>query len=82
MDILVALDLTEIDETLLKYTSMFINHFHVDTVYFIHIAKSLEIPEDLLEQYPDLIAPMDEAIEKQIAESLEQQRIKKTWIFS
>ncbi|MEM7107188.1 MAG: universal stress protein [Bacteroidota bacterium] len=69
--ILVGIDLTQMDETLLKFTSMLVDNFEVDTVYFIHVAKSLEIPEGLSKQYPGLLAPTDETIENQINGLLE-----------
>ncbi|MEM6524088.1 MAG: universal stress protein [Bacteroidota bacterium] len=69
--ILVGIDLTQMDETLLKFTSMLVDNFEVDAVYFIHVVKSLEIPEGLSKQYPDLLVPLDESIEKQIDSLLE-----------
>ncbi|MEM9389984.1 MAG: universal stress protein [Bacteroidota bacterium] len=70
--ILVGIDLSEIDVTLIRYTDLLVSAFDVDTVYFIHVAKSLEIPDELLEKYPDLIPPLDETIEKQIESLVDQ----------
>ena len=63
---LVGLDLTEMDHYILKYTRMLCNHLKFDRVIFAHIAKDLELPEDLRSKYPDLLAPLDESIEKDI----------------
>ena len=62
--VLVGLDLSDMDKTLLAYTSYMADIFQIETVYFLHVAKSLDLPEELLEKYPDLVAPSDEAIEK------------------
>ncbi len=61
--VLVALDLTEMDETLIAYTAYLNTIFDIEKLYFIHVAKSLELPKRLLEKYPNLMAPADESIE-------------------
>ena len=61
--LLVGLDLTEMDITVLKYTALIAKIFPVDKVYFMHVAKDLDLPEEIKEKYPDLLAPMDESIE-------------------
>lgn len=70
--ILVGLDLTEIDKTLIQYVNFLCETFDVDKVYFFHVTKSFEIPSGLLDKYPDLIAPVDETIEKQIKSRVEE----------
>lgn len=60
--VLVALDLTEMDDALIKYTAMMSNLLSIERIYFVHVVKSLELPDDLLEKYPDLMAPLDESI--------------------
>jgi nucleotide-binding universal stress UspA family protein len=68
--VLVALDLTEMDKTLIAYTSFLTTIFDIDKLYFFHVARSLELPEELLEKYPDLMAPSDESIEEEIQEKI------------
>ena len=68
--ILVCLDLSSHDEVLIKYASMMADLMACDMVYFIHIAKSLKIPKAIQEQYPDLVAPLDETIEKAIGDGI------------
>ncbi|WP_375579626.1 universal stress protein [Marivirga tractuosa] len=60
--LLIALDLTEMDELLVKYSSHLAEFLKSEKVYFIHVAKNLELPEDLRKNYPDLMAPSDESI--------------------
>lgn len=64
--ILIALDLTEMDDTLIRYAAMIGKILSIERIYFVHIVKSLELPEDLLEKYPDLMAPLDESIQNDI----------------
>ncbi|HNP20172.1 MAG TPA: universal stress protein [Fulvivirga sp.] len=71
--VLVALDLTEMDETLIAYTAYLNTIFDIEKLYFVHVAKSLELPERLLEKYPKLRAPADETIEGIIREKVDKQ---------
>ncbi len=75
--ILVGLDLTEMDEVLIKYCSFFSQIMKPDKVYFIHISDKLELPKAIREKYPDLIAPVDETIQREI-EFLVDQHFDKT----
>lgn len=64
--LLVALDNTELDETIIAYTSAIVNTMNVEKVYFFHVAKSLDLPEGLSDKYPDLLAPVDESLANDI----------------
>lgn len=73
--LLVALDLTEMDDTLIRYTSFVAKLFKTDKVYFFHVADSYELPDEVKENYPDLIAPKDESLKK-----LLEDKIEKEWV--
>ncbi|WKN45594.1 universal stress protein [Tunicatimonas pelagia] len=60
--ILVALDLTEMDDYLIQYTHMLSKLLPVERIFFVHVAKDLELPADLLKEFPGLLEPMDESI--------------------
>ncbi|MGD1889569.1 MAG: universal stress protein [Cyclobacteriaceae bacterium] len=61
--VLVALDLTEMDDTLIRYADMVAKLLPIERIFFVYVAKNLELPPDLLEEYPDLMAPLDESIQ-------------------
>jgi len=69
---MVCLDLSDMDETLLKYASMAVKAFTIQKVYFCHVVTSLELPKEIAHKYPKLLAPVDETIEKEIEYSLSQ----------
>lgn len=69
---MVCLDLTEMDEGLIKYASLIANTFQLNAVYFYHVTTSFELPEDIQEKYPDLIAPVDEMLEKEVEFSVKK----------
>jgi len=68
--ILVCLDISEIDETLLRVASVLTKYLEIEKVYFFHVVKSLELPEELTDKYPDLLAPVDESVEKIIVDKI------------
>ena len=51
--VLVAVDLTEMDETLVRYITRLSNEIELDKVYFLNVTKNLELPEKIVEKYPD-----------------------------
>ncbi|MEX2592990.1 MAG: universal stress protein [Anditalea sp.] len=68
--VLVGLDLTLMDEILIKKTIDIVQLLEIEKVYFVHVAKDLTISEEVTKAYPDLPAPVDEAIEKKITNSV------------
>lgn len=65
--VLVGLDLTEMDKILIEKTSKLINALGIDKIYFVHVDKDLSLPNDVAKAYPDLLAPVDEAIIDNVA---------------
>lgn len=70
--VMVGLDLTEMDDILIKKIGTLVQFLGIEKCYFIHVSKNLEIPQEILNQYPDLIAPTDESIEAMIALKLKE----------
>ncbi len=70
--VLVGLDMTEMDTTVISYTSMLSDLLNIDKIYFFHVSQSLIIPERLTEKYPNLLAPADESIEDLIEDKVDQ----------
>lgn len=70
--VLVALDLTEMDKQLIDYTSYLTEILSIDAIYFFHVAPSLEIPEEVLKEFPGLLAPTDESLEKIIQDKIDE----------
>lgn len=62
--VLVALDLTEMDEVLIRYISTMAEHFQTEKIYFFHVANTFELPEEVRKNYPDLLAPTDESFKR------------------
>ncbi len=69
---MIGLDLTEMDTILIKKTATYVEFLGIEKCYFLHVAKDLEIPQEILDQYPNLIAPSDESIEAIIKNKLKE----------
>ena len=64
---MVAMDLTEMDVHIIRFASMVAKHFEIEAVYFFHAAdSSLELPEEINQKYGNVIAPVDETLEKEM----------------
>jgi nucleotide-binding universal stress UspA family protein len=67
---MIGLDLTEMDDILIEKTIVFLKFLGIDKCYFVHVAKDLAIPQEILEKHPELLSPSDESIEAMIADKL------------
>jgi nucleotide-binding universal stress UspA family protein len=69
--LLIGLDLTDLDDGLIQYASMLAKAMGSEKAYFIHVAKDLELPEEIRKNYPDLLAPKDEALSALMKEKID-----------
>jgi nucleotide-binding universal stress UspA family protein len=70
--IMVGLDLTHMDDTLISNLKPMASIFEIKKVYFIHVSKNLILPEEISQSYPDLLAPVDETIKNEITHEIEK----------
>ena len=70
--VLVAVDLTEMDDTLVQYIALLTNKISIDIVYFFNVMKKLELPEHIAKKYPGMMAPQDEATKKEIQYTIDK----------
>lgn len=68
--IMVGLDLTEMDDTLIRYTAFLCSISEIEHVYFIHAEKSLDVPDEVLESMPNGM-PADEKLRTALVEKVE-----------
>lgn len=74
--IMVGMDLSSMDETILMNIKQMIAVFEIEQIYFVHVSKDLSIPEDIKKNYPDLLAPADETIRAGIEHEIKVAGIK------
>ncbi len=52
--IMVGLDLSEMDATLIKFASFVANTAKTNKIYFVNVVRSLHIPDEVLKEFPNL----------------------------
>lgn len=68
--LLVCLDQSDMDDTLIKAAAEYATFGRADNIYFVTVVKSLELPPSVNKKYPDLFLPIDEKIEQNMHESI------------
>jgi nucleotide-binding universal stress UspA family protein len=76
--IMVCVDLSTMDEEVICYASEISEIMEADTIYFLHVAKDLNLPEDIAKKYKDVLAPIDETIKHQVEDTVSKYFNKQT----
>lgn len=66
--VLVALDLSELDNTLIRYANYLAENFDIDNVYFVHNIKKYEISEIIEQEIEDI--DLEEIISEELNEKI------------
>lgn len=70
--LLVALDLSEMDEVLIRYSNFLVDKFQPKSITFMHVVKSYDIPKDILDDFPHMDAPLKDIIRDGIQEKTDE----------
>jgi nucleotide-binding universal stress UspA family protein len=73
--LIVCLDQTSMDETLVKFAAFIANINQTKKIYFTNIIRNLNIPKEVLKEFPNLIDSMVEDRKAQMKELVE-----KNWV--
>lgn len=71
--ILVCLDLTEMDDSLIRYAGFLANKIKPDSITFLHVMRPFDIPKEILEAFPELDEPIPEIIREELQEKINDQ---------
>ena len=71
-NLLVSLDLTDMDDTLIKYSNFLAKTFRPDSITFIHVMEIVDIPDELAEAFPDMDKPITEIVREEIQEKVDE----------
>jgi len=69
--IMICLDLTEMDETLIKYSNFLVETFEPESVTFIHVMETIEVPDEIADAFPDMDKPLNELVQDEIQEQVD-----------
>jgi nucleotide-binding universal stress UspA family protein len=70
--IMIGLDLSEMDDTLIRYTAYLCTISAIEKVYFIHVVKSLDLPTEMLQEMQQGNLPADEKLKGALEEKVNQ----------
>ncbi len=68
--LMVCLDHSDLDNTLIEYTSWLAEKLGSESVYFVHVSKRFEYPKNFKEKFPEMVIPGDEVIKNEIEENV------------
>ncbi len=71
-NILVGLDTSELDITLIKYAAFVTDNSSAERVHFVNLVKNLNVPDDVRKEFPHLIENALKEREQQIVTSVEK----------
>jgi len=69
--VLICLDLSEVDDQLIKAASQVANYLDGERFFFLHVVESLELPHKIKKMYPDLLASVDETAKRIIDDKIQ-----------
>jgi len=64
--LLIGLDFTDTDPSTIRYAAKISRMAQSEKAYFLHVARSLDIPAELARQYPEIAEPVDESARDQM----------------
>lgn len=70
--ILVCLDLSEMDDALIRYANYIVTKFKPRSITFLHVMKSYDIPPEMLDAFPHLDKPLTKVVENELQEKIEE----------
>ncbi len=71
--ILVALDASDMDRTLIPYAKFLVEKIAPEKVFFVHIIKNFNVPDEIIKDFPDFVEKTLAEREKIIKDKVEKQ---------
>lgn len=61
--LMVGLEMIPADHSTIRYAAKLSRMARSEKVYFVHVASSLDLPEEISREYPEVLDPLDESME-------------------
>lgn len=75
--LIVCLDQSDLDDTLVRFASFVSQVNQTKKIYFTNVIRNLQIPKEVLEEFPNLIDNMVEERKRQMKEVVDKNFVKK-----
>lgn len=70
--ILVCLDLTDMDNFLIRYCNFWAEKFKPKSITFLHVIRTYDIPKEFVSAYPHLDQPLPEILKEEMKDNVDQ----------
>ncbi|HKI88948.1 MAG TPA: universal stress protein [Draconibacterium sp.] len=70
--ILVCLDLSEMDDFLIRYTQFLAEKIHPESITFLHVMRSYEIPKEIVAAFPHLEEPIKDIVQEELQKKVNE----------
>lgn len=71
-NILVCLDLSDMDNFLIRYSDFIVNKLNAEKITFMHVVNSYDILDDVRDSFPHLDEPLTKIIEEELNEKVQE----------
>jgi len=68
--ILVSLDLSDMDDCLIRYANFLVDKIKPESITFLHVLRPYEIPKEIIEAFPHLDEPIADVIQEGLQEKI------------
>lgn len=70
--VLVTLDLSDMDDSLIRYANFLVDKIKPDSITFLHVFRPYEISRELIEAFPHLDEPITDIIREGLQEKIDE----------
>lgn len=70
--ILVCLDLTEMDDFLIRYTNFLVAETQAQQVSFLHLMQTYDLPQEILSEFPDFKKPISKVVKEELEDKVSE----------
>ncbi|RMG59744.1 MAG: universal stress protein [Bacteroidetes bacterium] len=70
--IMIGLDLSDMDQVLIRYTAFLCQRLQPEVVYFITVQSDLDVPDEVRAEFPEMQVPLDEHLRARMQEEIEK----------
>ena len=70
--ILVALDLSDMDSFLIRYSNFLLEKFKPKSITFLHVIKSYEIPKEVRTKFPEMDEPLADIVKEELSAKIKE----------
>lgn len=70
--ILVALDLSDMDDFLIRYSNFIAGNFQPQSITFLHVMQAYDIPKELMAEFPDMESPLRDMVREELEDKVKE----------